>query len=666
MREKVLFKQVTTTLLALVLVIGMLPAMSLKAKAATTYDIWLGSTQVTSENMNRIPCSTGYAMYDPGTNTLTFNNVHAIKGSYKYNGLNCLVYSKKAIKIKGAASLAVDSSISMIIACDSDLSIQGDFSLSGGDTAFFSNGATNISGSNTRIVITGSGHGFISRKDIEISDGTIFVKTTYDAINSAYDGCDLSIFGGEIYLNAEKAIQLFGISDISLYNNMKIVSPEKYTIEKLSDYTTVKDVNGKAANTIEIKYVKPAPTGENLGSKTIDLTSGMNSADPYTITYMQNTFYNLSTKKVGHKDNTDTDDYDLDNDGNYDIRCIYSPDWIFCALPTTNLKNKTYKIELNETEIEKALYSGKKFYDSITFKFSDKTTTEKKHYYGQYVVDLSNGSFSISNFEEIEAFEHAIHVLVGFESDKENLFEYNEEECFAIIDLDGNGTFDISYKMPHMNSEKYDKTYIDVLPTNSIKDNIILSMTSREIEFCEESSYAYFDKITFYFSKEVLAEDANTPKVENAPAHAVGDVIVDNGVSYKISSVEEGKQTVTFVKPENNKTTNGTVPDAITVDNTEYKVTEIADNAFKGNKKLKKTTIGKNVTKIGKNAYSGCKNLKSVKINTPLLTKKAVGKNAFKGIHAKAKVKVPKKQLKNYKKFLSSRGINGKDQKITK
>ncbi len=40
--------------------------------------------------------------------------------------------------------------------------------------------------------------------------------------------------------------------------------------------------------------------------------------------------------------------------------------------------------------------------------------------------------------------------------------------------------------------------------------------------------------------------------------------------------------------------------------------------------------------------------------------------NAFKGIHAKAKVKVPKSKLKSYKKILKARGIKGKKQRITK
>lgn len=96
------------------------------------------------------------------------------------------------------------------------------------------------------------------------------------------------------------------------------------------------------------------------------------------------------------------------------------------------------------------------------------------------------------------------------------------------------------------------------------------------------------------------------------------------------------------------------------------KVTKIGDNAFKGNKKITKVTIESNVKAIGAKAFYGCKNLKTVTIKTKKLTSKTVGKNAFKGINAKAKVKVPKTKLKAYKKIFMKKGITGKKQKITK
>ena len=58
-----------------------------------------------------------------------------------------------------------------------------------------------------------------------------------------------------------------------------------------------------------------------------------------------------------------------------------------------------------------------------------------------------------------------------------------------------------------------------------------------------------------------------------------------------------------------------------------------------------------------KDKKAGCKNLKSIIIRTPYLTKKSVGAKAFKGISSKAVIKVPKKQLKAYKKLLKTKGV---------
>lgn len=151
------------------------------------------------------------------------------------------------------------------------------------------------------------------------------------------------------------------------------------------------------------------------------------------------------------------------------------------------------------------------------------------------------------------------------------------------------------------------------------------------------------------------------------------------------------------------KAKTATIPDAVTIGGVTYKITSIASNAFKNNtalskakignnivtigtnafsgcKKLKSVTMGKNVTtikdkafykcvaltkltipakvkKIGKQAFYGCKKLKTITIKTTKLTSKNVGSKAFTGIHKKPTVKVPKKSLKAYKKFLKKKGM---------
>ena len=63
--------------------------------------------------------------------------------------------------------------------------------------------------------------------------------------------------------------------------------------------------------------------------------------------------------------------------------------------------------------------------------------------------------------------------------------------------------------------------------------------------------------------------------------------------------------------------------------------------------------------------FYGCKNLKNITIKTSKLTAKKVGSKAFKGIHKKAVIKVPKSKVKAYKTILKGKGI-GKSAKVKK
>ena len=89
-------------------------------------------------------------------------------------------------------------------------------------------------------------------------------------------------------------------------------------------------------------------------------------------------------------------------------------------------------------------------------------------------------------------------------------------------------------------------------------------------------------------------------------------------------------------------------------------VTTIGDRAFYKCTSLAKITIPAKVKKIGKQAFYGCKKLKSITIKTTKLTNKNVGSKAFKGIYAKATIKVPKRKYTSYKKILRAKGVSSK------
>lgn len=127
--------------------------------------------------------------------------------------------------------------------------------------------------------------------------------------------------------------------------------------------------------------------------------------------------------------------------------------------------------------------------------------------------------------------------------------------------------------------------------------------------------------------------------------------------------VTESGSAVAYAGTGNKKAASVTIPVTVKIGNITYKVTSVADSAFKNCKKLKKVIIGSNITEIGQQAFYGCKNLKSITVKSKVLKK--VGSKAFKGIHGKAKIKVPKAKLKDYKKRLKGKG-QGKKVKIVK
>lgn len=130
-----------------------------------------------------------------------------------------------------------------------------------------------------------------------------------------------------------------------------------------------------------------------------------------------------------------------------------------------------------------------------------------------------------------------------------------------------------------------------------------------------------------------------------------GSKVTVSGNTYKVTSTKS--KTVSFYKGKSDAK-KVSIPKTVKIQGKTYKVTSIAANAFKNNKKLTSVTVGANVTTIGGKAFYGCKNLKKITVKSAKL--KSVGKNALKGIHKKAVVKVPKSKLSKYKKLFKSRG----------
>lgn len=149
---------------------------------------------------------------------------------------------------------------------------------------------------------------------------------------------------------------------------------------------------------------------------------------------------------------------------------------------------------------------------------------------------------------------------------------------------------------------------------------------------------------------------SQTPQA--AARYRIGDVLSSNGLRYRVTDAGQTQGQVQMIGAAGAAKKNVVIPAEIVslANGQRFRVTAIGNNAFKNQKKLRKVTIGKNVRVIGKRAFFNCKKLRNITVKSKMLTKKTVGAKAFRGIYARASVKVPKKKRTLYRKILRARG----------
>ena len=154
---------------------------------------------------------------------------------------------------------------------------------------------------------------------------------------------------------------------------------------------------------------------------------------------------------------------------------------------------------------------------------------------------------------------------------------------------------------------------------------------------------------------------AGTPgadKPDNVKSY-VGKTVTVKNYRYKITGQNNSKKTGTAsfagVTGTKKKAKTITVPAGIKYKGITFTVTAVNANAFKGNKRVSKVIIGKNVKTIGKNAFYNCKKLKNISFKGTKVT--SIGKGAFLKIASRPNVTVPKSVKKKYKKLLTKKVI---------
>ena len=152
---------------------------------------------------------------------------------------------------------------------------------------------------------------------------------------------------------------------------------------------------------------------------------------------------------------------------------------------------------------------------------------------------------------------------------------------------------------------------------------------------------------------KVTVYSASTKPEENQPMELKdGDTVKVAGQTYVVTNMMHA--TVAYKAAKSKSMDFVEVPATISVEGKTYKVTSIASNAFKGNRKLKNVIIGTNVKTIGKNAFSNCVALKKITVKSKELT--SVGKKALQKINAKCKIIVPKSMYSKYVKLFRGKG----------
>ncbi len=164
---------------------------------------------------------------------------------------------------------------------------------------------------------------------------------------------------------------------------------------------------------------------------------------------------------------------------------------------------------------------------------------------------------------------------------------------------------------------------------------------------------------------EPSEEPTDVPKADNKkkPAKSLkkGAMVSDSKTKavYKVTGTGKNK-TVEYVRSTKKNASKITVPAKVKLRGQNYKVTSIAKNAFKNNKKLSYVIIGKNVRKIGKKAFYGCKKLRYIYVKSKKLTENNIGGQAFGGGYHSPRVKTAKNIWKQYSNVFLLRGMSKK------
>ena len=203
-----LSKNAICMLLALLMLLSVLPLTAVAAEAdiadeGVAYELWLGSTQVTSANQYDI-FGTGLASFDPDTNTLTLNGP-AIRGVYTdSDGATYKIMSNNTdLIVKGTYRMTEAEAQYGIASIGGALTLEGNFTFTGTDVGVYAYDNVNVqsgtlaaTGSNIYGIKSAMGNVRIETDVVKVDAG----GGDTAIISGEFDGYTLLI-GGELYIS---------------------------------------------------------------------------------------------------------------------------------------------------------------------------------------------------------------------------------------------------------------------------------------------------------------------------------------------------------------------------------------------------------------------------------------------------------------------------------
>ncbi len=242
------------------------------------------------------------------------------------------------------------------------------------------------------------------------------------------------------------------------------------------------------------------------------------------------------------------------------------------------------------------------------------------------------------------------------------------EQAYDMIKA-GNGQNTLSMAAPAVSQAANNKLNISWTPVSGaskyhvyIKKNggnyvCVGSTAANSYQAQIDGAATYTVKILAGDSSKKIAQSAEKAVVTRTILKAKGSSISVDGNNYKVLSCTGSNNTVAFSGVTNKNTKEVIIPATIKYEGLTYKVTQVANKALNGKKKVVTVLVGGNVTTIGNQAFSGCSKLSNLVIDSKKLKK--VGKNAFKGIKNGGYIYVPAAKLSKYKKLFHKKGIPG-------